>query len=172
MGSRAACTISVAKYMEGAMAQTAPGGMSPLQVPQRPWKPHHKSPLSNPCSQESSLHPRPASCMPWGRVCWEPICISLSLTHQMPSKVLSLQLSYSTLSPSPLVLHATSSPWVTSVREDLCMLLSNRDEGGGTDAKQPPAHHLLQTPKLIQGYSPRNQPDEATPFLLSVPLQK
>ena len=79
MGSRAACTISVAKYMAGAMAQIAPRGMSPLQVPQCPWKPHHKSPVSNPCSQESSLHPRPASCMPWGRVCWEPICISLSL---------------------------------------------------------------------------------------------
>ena len=52
------------------------------------------------------------------------------------------------------------------------MLLSNWDEGGGTDVKQPPAHNLLQEPRLIQRYSPRNQPDEATPFLLSVPLQK
>lgn len=155
--------------MAGAMAQTAPRGMSPLQVPQCPWKPHHKSPPSF-SSQESSLHPRPASCMPWGRVCWEPTCISLSLTYQMPNKVLNLQLSYSTLFPSLLILHAASSPWVTSVREDLCMLLSNQDEGGRTEGKQPPAHNLLQTPRLVQGYSPRNQPDEATPFLLSVPF--
>ena len=150
-GSRAASTIPTAKYTAGAMPQTAPRGMSPLQVPQCPGRPHHESPLSNPCSQESSLHPRPASRMPLGRICWEHICILLSLICRAPSKVLDLQLSYSTLSPSPLVLHTASRARVTAVKEDVCVLLSNRDEGERADGKQPPRTQPVSNTQAYPG---------------------